>query len=553
MKKKVVVFGIDGGTFNIMKPLMQRNRLQNIASLLQRGSSASLISIVPPITAPAWSSFMTGVNPGKHGIFDFISDIHNYAKEGDVLNSTHIRAKTIWQALSEAGKKLIVIGVPFAYPPVKINGSMISLSMSNIMDTYPQELKQEIEDKIGYDYDRCKPVDTFGEMPKDKVLDEIIVRNRYLTEKIKEMSCYMLDNKEWDFFMSHFMATDTIQHYFWHFMDKEHPSHDETLAEKYKNTINETYEDVDQAIGEILKKAGTDCNVMIVSDHGFAPVYQFFYVNKWLEEIGLLKIKKTGSCRWEFASPSLYKILFKAGYEKFGNNLPEVFRKFRVPAVKKIEKNIAEMIDWNNTKAYASPFGININLRGREPGGIVSAKGEYEEIKKLVKEKLLKLADHETGEQLIKKVYFKDEVYKGRFVDNASDIFFFFDKPCFLQSSSINNNAIFEKLSHRNFATANHRYSPEGIFVISGADICAKNNISPASILDMAPTILYLMGADIPKVMDGRLLEEIINPEKINLHLPKYSEGEEILKDDSGTYFEDEHIKEHLRRLGYLG
>ncbi len=209
-RKKIVVFGIDGGTFDIMNPLVRKGKLPNITSIIRNCIRSELISIIPPITAPAWASFITGVNPGKHGIFDFISDIHNISKEGDVLNSTHIRSKTIWQILSDHQKKLIVVGVPFAYPPIKINGSMVSISMSNLMDTYPQELKQEIMGKICYDYEKCKPVDTFGELPKEEILDEIIRRNTYLTDKVKQISCYLMENQEWDFFMAHFMATDTI-------------------------------------------------------------------------------------------------------------------------------------------------------------------------------------------------------------------------------------------------------------------------------------------------------------------------------------------------------
>lgn len=552
---KIIVFGIDGGNFALIKPLIRKGKLPHIASILKSGISSKLTSIIPPITAPAWASFITGVNPGKHGIFDFIGDIHNNAKEGDVLNSTHIRSKTIWQILSENNKKLIVIGVPFAYPPMKINGTMVSISMSNLMDTYPQELKREILDAIGYDHEKCKPVDTFGELPREEVLDEIIRRNDYLTDKIKQMSCYLLEKHKWDFFMSHFMATDTIQHYFWHFIDTKHPSYDAKLASRYENVINETYERVDSAMGEILKKAGNDCTILIVSDHGFAPVYEFFYANKWLEEKGLLKVKNSSKYVWKLAYPSLYKLLYKTGFENIGDKIPPVLRRIKIPVLKRIVKDISELIDWDSTKAYASPFGININLKGREPFGIVETGQEYKDIKDFIKEELCRIKDKESGEQLISEVFFREEIYKGQYVDNAADIFFFFDKPSFLQSNEINKNFIFEKLSTRNFATANHRYSPEGIFITKGPYINLNGNLNGPSIMDMTPTILYLMGIDIPKITDGRMLEEIINPEYLHACPPKNTEEEtvptrEVLEITSS---EDEQVKEHLRRLGYLG
>jgi predicted AlkP superfamily phosphohydrolase/phosphomutase len=554
-RRKVVVFGIDGGTLDIMNPLIREGKLPNIASIIRNCIRSELISVVPPITAPAWASFMTGVNPGKHGIFDFISDIHGNGREGDVLNSTHIRSKTIWQILSDHQKKLIVVGVPFAYPPIRINGAMVSISMSNLMDTYPQELKQEIIDKIGYEHEKCKPVDTFGELPKVEILDEIIRRNMYLTDKVKKISCYLMENREWDFFMAHFMATDTIQHYFWHFIDTKHPSYDAGLAPRYKNVINKTYEHIDSVIGEISERVGDDCTFIIVSDHGFAPVYEFFYVNKWLEEKGLLKLRNSSNHVWKPAYPSLYKIFSKAGLENISDKLPPILRKIRIPALKRVVKHISELIDWDKTRAYASPFGININLKGREPYGIVGAGEEFIDTKEFIKEALYKLRRKETAERLISKVYFSEEIYRGPYVRNAADVFFFFNKPFFLQSSEVNRNSIFEKLSKRNFATANHRYSAEGIFIISGPDVNLNGYLNRPGIVDIAPTILYLMGMDIPYKMDGRVLEEIIKPEYLHANPPKYVEEEMVspIEEVSVATSEDEQIKEHLRNLGYLG
>ncbi|MCK5506818.1 MAG: alkaline phosphatase family protein, partial [Thermodesulfovibrionia bacterium] len=335
----------------------------------------------------------------------------------------------------------------------------------------------------------------------------------------------------------------------------DHPSYDARLASKYKNVINETYEKVDFAIGEILKKTGNNSNVLIVSDHGFAPVYEFFYVNQWLRDIGLLKLKETGEHRWERAYPSLYKIMYKAGLERIGDRLPDAVKKIKIPALKRTKKQIPELIDWNNTRAYASPFGININLTGREPYGIVKPGSEYAEIKEQIRCERFKLSHVKGKGPLVGKVYFQNEIYNGPFVHNAADIFFFFNDPFFLQSSELNKSSIFERLNSKNFATANHRYSPDGIFISSGPDINLRGNLDMSSILDMAPTILYLMGSGIPKSMDGRILEEIVGSEKLQICPPKYTGKEmaESFKSASETKLEDEYVKEHLRRLGYLG
>jgi len=556
-KKKVIVIGIDGATFDIIYPLLRESKLPNIGSIAVNGMSTPLNSVIPPITAPAWVSFMTGVNPGKHGIFDFVSGIHLNGKEGALINSNDIRAKTIWDYLNEGRKKTITVGVPFTYPAREINGVMVSLSMGCDIDVYPKNLQEEIVKNTGYNKESCKPVDTFGEVPPEEVLDEIISRADYLTKKISEISCYLMKKQEWDFFMAHFMSTDTIQHYFWHFIDPAHPAYDERLANKYGNVIYETYRKVDQAIQRILAHAGEECNVIILSDHGFAPVYNFFYVNKWLQERGLLSINNNTKdlYKYKMAFPTVYKILKKLGLGAAGEILPRWLRSMNIPAVKRCAEPLYKWIDWNNTKAYASPFGINVNLKGREPMGIVSM-AEYDEVRQTIKKELYKLSNPDSGESLIKQVLFKEEIYSGPYINEAADVFFIFKEPHYLQSGEVAKKTSFERLSKDNFATANHRYSPEGILAMKGPDFKSGSYSNKPSIMDIAPTILYLLGLKVPESMDGRVMTELIDDEHIMSRPVKIIKEERMSGDkrpDSRISDNESEIKEHLRRLGYLG
>ena len=556
-KKRMVVIGIDGGTLDMIRPLLQQQELPNITSIISKGLSGKLTSVIPPITAPAWASFMTGVNPGKHGIFDFISDIHLNGKDGRVLDSRDIRTQTIWDYLSGQHKRLIVVGVPFTYPAFSINGVMVSLSAGGDIDVYPKESLKDIISSTGYRKELCRPVDTFGEVAKEDVLNEIIKRNDYLTEKIKDISCHLLRNQEWDFFMAHFMSTDTIQHYFWHFVDSGHPAYDKKLAQKYKNTIYDAYKKVDNAIGEILQLTGDDCNVIVLSDHGFAPIYKFFYVNKWLEEKKLLRIKRKARdlYEWKMAFPSIHKIFKIAGLENLASILPGWVQTLKIPAVKRCPLPLNEWIDWKHTRAYASPFGININLKGREPEGIVEGD-DYEEVRRFIKEELLKLNDSALDSRIMGKVLFREEVYEGSYIDNAADLFFVFNKPYYLQSSDVLKNNCFEELSKDNFATANHRYSPDGILMMCGPDIVQGGKLNNVRITDIAPTILYLNRIKIPRTLDGRVITESINPEYINSNPVEFIEVKYEHRTDrtaAADRTEDAAIKEHLKRLGYLG
>ncbi len=556
-KNKTVVIGIDGATFDIIYPLLQERKLPNIASILVNGVSTSLRSVVPPITASAWTSFITGVNPGSHGIFDFISGIHLNGMDGKLLSSVDVMAKTVCDYLSEGQKKVLTVGIPFTYPASEVNGVMVSLSMGCDIDVYPKDLMKPLTENTGYDKEQCKPVDTFGEVPKEEVLDEVIKRANYLTEKVRDISCYLLKNHEWDFFMAHFMSTDTIQHYFWNFMDTKHPAYDERLADKYRNTIHESYRKVDSAIGQILRQSGEGCNVIIASDHGFAPIYKFFYVNKWLQDKGFLHVRNDEKkmYRFKLAFPTIYKIFKKLGLESVGRILPRWLRSISIPAIKRCPAPFYEWIDWERTKAYASPFGININLKGREPEGIVT-EHDYKNIRQLIKNDLSKLKDSASGTELIKEVLFKEEVYNGPYIDKASDLFFTFKEPYFLQASDVMKATCFEELSRENFATANHRYSPDGIFMMNGPHIKSDKNLHNLNIVDIAPTILYLSGLRIPRTMEGRVITESIGDDYLLSNPVEFIEGDSKGKAavaSAAVECDESDIKEHLRRLGYLG
>jgi predicted AlkP superfamily phosphohydrolase/phosphomutase len=375
-------------------------------------------------------------------------------------------------------------------------------------------------------------------------------------EKVEDISCYLLKTQEWDFFMAHFMSTDTIQHYFWHFIDPWHPAYDNRLVHRYKDTIYNIYKKVDKAIGNILELAGNNCNIIILSDHGFAPIYKFFYVNRWLEEKGLLRIKQgtNGLYKWKTALPSVYKILRLMGFESVGSVLPKWLRVLRIPAIKRCPAPLSEWIDWKHTVAYASPFGVNINLKGREPEGIVE-KHDYEKVREIVKQELYKLRDSTNGSPVIKKVLYREEVYSGPYINDAADIFFIFKEPYYLQTNEVSKRFYFKELSKDNFATANHRYSPEGILMMCGPNI-KRGELKGVNITDVTSTILYLSGLKIPQGLDGRVITEAIRPEYLSTNPVQFSEEgyeHEIDLREVMTDPKDELVKEHLRRLGYLG
>ena len=123
--RKVICIGLDGATFDLIRPWLSKGKLPNIGRIIKDGVWGELESVIPPVSAPAWTSFMTGKNPGKHGIFGFKKEKQGTYEELFV-NRKLIKSETLWKCLSDVGKKVIVINVPLTYPPEEINGYLMS-------------------------------------------------------------------------------------------------------------------------------------------------------------------------------------------------------------------------------------------------------------------------------------------------------------------------------------------------------------------------------------------------------------------------------------------
>ena len=449
---KVIIIGIDGGTFDIIRPMVERGELPTLASIMETGTSGNLISTVPPITIPAWVSCVTGMNPGKFGLFHFLKDTHKTYDEGRLSTSLDIKARSLWTIMSNEGKRVIVVTVPGTYPPSKVNGVMVSSVRPNqpaAVMTHPTELYEEIKGAILSERPAiAHPKWFYEDGAKEVFLDRTLAIHSMFLEKVGETVRYLMRTRDWDFLMTVFTSTDKFQHYFWSYMDPSHPAHDPVLSKKYGDVIYDGYRKADKAIGEIMSEAGDGATVMVVSDHGFAPVHKFFYTNKWLQSIGLLTPSGIGAEPFSFVPVSISQILSKLGLHYLARTLPFKVAGFRVPALRRISRPWSERIDWRKTKAYATSLGININLKGIEPEGIVAPGRAYEDVIEYIKQELYKLRDPGTGDPIIKTVYKKGDVYNGPYIEDADDILFSFNSPYqFLPQKDIDSPDLFRELN----------------------------------------------------------------------------------------------------------
>lgn len=551
-KTKVVVVGLDGATFDIINPMIEKGKLPNLAKMMESGVYGELTSTIPPNSSVAWSSFMTGKNPGKHGVYYFLEKkIGSY--ERPAISSRSIKSRTLWRILSDHDKNVCIVNVPVTYPPEEVNGYLISGLLapdkkSNF--TYPPSLHMELLKELG-DY----PLDHEPEQIWSKG-DEIGAYQHaiYATKKVMDATEYLMKRIDWDFFMTVFTITDRFQHVGWRYSLPWFKEKDPERANKFGNLIEIAYELVDDLLGKIKASLDEDTILIVLSDHGFGPISYKFYINKWLIDNGLLRLKK--GVRFAFSSKKLIAdILKRSSFIKRGREVLHALT--RDHSESSGGYALYRLIDWSRTKAYSSFSSgeevIYINLKGREPMGIVEPGREYEELRDHLISGLYTLKDYE-GRRIIEKAYKREDLYSGEYLDLAPDIQFVTKEMSVHPESDLFAEKILvrpEEMPEEYFP-ALHRLN--GIFLLEGRSNKKNNRLFGANIIDIAPTILYLLDLPIPRDMDGRPLLECFDMDLTKT--PSFRDADLYPKPDNPDFsysdLEDQKLKKMLQDLGYL-
>lgn len=527
--RKVVVLGIDGATFDIIGPLSLRGKLPNITRLMEEGVRGNLNSTTPPVSPVAWTSFMTGTLPKKHRIFDF-SGKEPGTYRFTINTACDRRAAPLWSHLSDAGKRVLVIGVTMTYPPDKVNGYMISgLGAPPDADpralAYPPEFGAEIVEKFGA-YRMVPEADLRilhrSDREKKKYLEGIF---RQIDSRVKLFQ-YMWGREEFDFSMLFFLDTDGISHYFWRYMDSSHRWHQ---AGDFADAIFRVYEKIDAAVGELMRTLEGKAGLFLVSDHGFGPMNRVLFLNNWLASRGHLVFRKP---------PRVRTVLLKIA-----------------SIVGRRRRSGGREIDWGRTRAFFSGTvgNIFINLKGREPAGTVEPS-EYDALCRTLADELAAIRDPESGEGIVDRVSLQGEM-AGGVGRSAPDLVVTFRKGYGLVGDEIALHDIAdtgEIVSDARNWSGNHE--KEGIFIAHGEHFKKGIDIREAEIIDVAPTVLYTLGVPVPRHMDGRMLTGIFDEDFLKEHEVRFSgQGDAVgpgAKDLDDA--EKEAIKDQLRNLGYI-
>ncbi len=536
---KCLIIGFDGATFDLIRPWAEQGHLPNLAKLMADGVHGDLRSTLPPVTSPAWPTFMTGVNPGKHGVFDFIQP---HGDNFTLVNSTQIRQPTIWQRLSRLGYRVGVMNVPVTYPPSEVNGFMITgiLSPRGAQISYPADLIQRYEPALG-------PYRVAPNIQYKPGIEAEFMADMYdLIHTRGKWALHLMAHEPLDVFMVHFIAMDIMKHALWRFMDHSHPRFEPS---EFEHAIRDGYKLVDHYIGELMAKLPAEANTLVMSDHGFGPLTNMVNLNVFFMQKGLLKLKrdpitqlKAFAFRYGITPSTAYAMVSKLGLQ---NLVTRVSKKARNNIVGKFLS--FDSVDWSRTIAYSMGHvgQVYLNVIGRDDHGIIPPE-QFEQRRQEVIDALSDLTDAD-GNPLITEIITGETAYHGPHAKRGPDLHLVIDEynmiacPMFATEGKVLTNQIRgDSGCHRS----------EGIFLAQGPGIQQGLTLDENNILDLAPTIMHLLGEAVPDVMDGRVLEEIL----VETRPIVYDDTDSDALADSAEYDADEakQVEDRLRGLGYL-
>jgi predicted AlkP superfamily phosphohydrolase/phosphomutase len=564
-----MIIGFDGATFDLVRPWADAGLLPTFQRLMQHGAWGDLESTAPPLTPVAWSSMATGLGPGKHGVFDFFARRPG-SYDTYLVNSTHRHGTPLWSLAGEQGCRATVINVPATYPPEQVNGLMVTglLTPNDAGDaSWPRgllaELKQAVPDFGFYPPGVFSPGQEAGFVQSVLEWDRMTLRATH----------FLMDRQPWDFLFTVFVGIDIVSHFMWRYMaaashdgrtSRTEPSRPPDLAADavLADAIQSVYRQADDILAQMLQAAGDDTYVFVVSDHGFGPLDYYMHLNAWLVKRGYLKFKRTPLTQLKALAYRLgltpLSLLTLARRLRLGGRVQKTASRHHgwIESLARQAFLSLPDVDWSRTTAYASGFGgpIFLNLRGRQPAGIVEPGAEAEALLQRLTDDLKALRHPVTGEPFVGAIYRPEDLYSGPYAQMAPDLLFE-PKDWSNQGFGLHDFASNRWLEPSPDRTGTHRMN--GILLMQGPGVLPGCRLEKASLLDVAPTALALMGVPIPKNADGRVLVSAFDETLRSQLAITYREEDGTAAGQAQLAVmseqEEQDIRERLSALGYVG
>lgn len=560
---KHLIVGLDGAELSLIEALGP-SRLPHLTGLMARGAFGAMRTVPPHATLPNWLTFLTALDPGHHGVFDF-TERHGYSVR--FTGGTARRAPLWLQRLDAAGMVCAAMGFPGTWPPPELqHGLWVSGWDSPVAHAGGASF-------VGPRREAKAFVQRFGALAFDDVdefrADEEGWHRRLpdaLSARVQRkvhVATTLLCDRSWDVFAVYFGESDTAAHHLWGLHDPRSPRHPSGTAEGEQKGLTRVYESLDQALGQLLERAGPGAEVTVVSDHGSGGSSdRVLYLNRVLARAGLLTFRSPHA-----VVPSAARIKDLA-LKKLPAPLRErLFRLGGTALPSLLESRVRfGAIRMSHTRAFSDELNyfpaVHLNLRGREPEGTVTAD-EVHTVVDQVRRALLNLRDPWTGEPVVRRVLRREEVYGGPHVPRAPDLILEmhlvegYGHNLQPSSTAPPGKNPWRRLEPEEYLSRKGRslpgsHRPNGLFIAAGPAVRAHGPVD-AHIADAAVTALARMGVQAPPLTSGRILREILHRD------PTFREGPARASDTADTTVsrattaeQQERLAQRLQALGYI-
>ena len=549
---RVLVIGWDGATFDLLQPLVTRGIMPHLGRLLAKGSHGRLTSTMPPLTSPAWVTFATGKNPGKHSCLLFTKSVFG-SHVAPLTNSTDIDGVTMWEAASARAKRVVSINVPMTYPAQPVNGIVLTGMMTppGADFTFPRDLPERYPSLDSYIVD----LNSSGRQQGISIDDLFVTSPADYVAAVDEMrrsrtaiALEIMRNEAWDLCTLVYTGPDRLSHMLWRELEALAKGQ-EAANVRLGHELLDYFRSLDEDLGRFLELVDDETYLLVMSDHGFGPgATEAFYLNSWLRDVGLLAIRKNTEM---VIQPGYWLARFRENrllskiVRKLGRFLPLRFRGQLRRQTTKIQD---AAVDWEKTRAHTVVMAGSI-------AGIQIAndlpESERQAIIQQLSELLPRVASPLNGTPLIKEIIRREDLYTGVHVRDFPELIVIADEGYEIKSALAEHGHVAPLiLSPR---TGDHRQ--DGILLLSGKEIVGGQLRQQWWLADVTATILHLLGIPLPDDIDGRFIAEAFGPGFLSRNPIEYSPSEAISQERQSPSMgpgEEEAILARLRGLGYV-
>jgi predicted AlkP superfamily phosphohydrolase/phosphomutase len=552
MSCRTLVLGVDGATFDVIDPLVAAGRMPALAGLMRDGVRARLRSTCPPVSAPAWVTFLTGQQPGRHGVYNFqnLSGRRYSGFSETLVNSSYFRGTTLLDHLGATTElRALAYRIPMTFPAWDVRNAVL-VSGPPVPDRRRAYARpSSVEAEVG-------PVST---LTNDEVAAAKRTRNVGLIDDCNRFELELLERVVTDHLgrgtelvIGFTGIADSLHHFFWGFHDPTSPVHEPDAPEPLRTVITRAYEAIDRTIGRILARVGDDTAVIVLSDHGGGPFpARQLNLNCFLREAGLL----TAAGGRAQVATGVRRMIDRArpllpGRAWMKRHLPEGVQR-RIRGL----RNATAAIAWERTQAYAIPIyypvtGVWVNLAGRQPKGTVQPGAAYERLRHDLAARLAGLRDPVTGAPLVAGVWKREDVWQGPHTDDAPDLVV---ETVAGYHGGFELEQLVTDVPRPTLAAVSGSHQKEGILVAAGGPFRRGVAIDPPHLADVLPTALHLIGAPLPDDLDGRVIADALQPEflagrPVALVSRANREGGRVALSDD----DEGEMRKFLQGLGYV-